>query len=65
MERGGGVSRVGPKIFDMGGGHGNGELTLKLLRLSINVEYFYAKKGGRAPSRPPSPSRPWYQRAAT
>ena len=37
-------------------GHGNGELTLRLLRLSINAKYFSGKKGGRAP---PCPLPPW------
>ena len=36
-------------------GHGNGELTLRLLRLSINAKYFSGKKGGHAPPSPLPP----------
>ena len=37
------------------GGHSNGELTLRLLRLSINAKYFSGKKGGHAPPSPLPP----------
>ena len=34
-------------------GRGNGKVTLGLLRLNINVKYFFGKRGGAPPTPPP------------